>query len=108
MSVKVLYSKQSIRDLERVWEEVYSASQSPEVTEQYVNALLDKIEAKAGYPASGSPLYYEDLFTGYRFIVFKAYIAFYHYDEKNLYLDRILYRKSDYLQKLIPDTFTEE
>ena len=108
MSAKVLYSKQSLRDLDRIWEEVYSASQSPDLTERYLNDLLDKIEAKAEYPDSGSPLYYEDLFTGYRFIVFKSYIAFYHFDEENLYIDRVIYRKSDYLQKLIPGTFTEE
>ena len=81
MKTTVHYSKEAIRDLDRIRSEVMEASKSRDVTDQYLEGLLDKIEAKADYPESGAPLYYEDLFTGYYFIVYKAYIAFYRVDE---------------------------
>ncbi|MCR5329169.1 MAG: type II toxin-antitoxin system RelE/ParE family toxin [Saccharofermentans sp.] len=61
---------------------------------------MDKIESKSEFPLSGSPLYYEELFTGYRFITFKAYLVFYHVEGKEILVDRILYGKSDYIRRL--------
>ena len=100
MKYRVEYSKAAIRDLDRVWAEVFEASQSKEVTREYLDELLDKIEAKADFPASGSPLYYENSFTGYYFIVFKAYLIFYRIKDNIISVDRILYGKSDYLRHL--------
>jgi len=96
----VKYSKIAIRDLDRVWTEVYDASRNFEVTQQYMEDILDKIEEKAEYAESGAPLYYEDSFTGYYFIVFKAYIAFYRIEDKNMIVDRVLLGKSDYMRHL--------
>ena len=76
MKYTIKYSKLAIKDLDKVWEEVFQASKDIDITEKYINGLLDKIEEKKEYPESGSRLYYEDRFTGYYFIVFKAYLAF--------------------------------
>ncbi|MBQ7184875.1 MAG: type II toxin-antitoxin system RelE/ParE family toxin [Clostridia bacterium] len=100
MRYHVRYSKAAVRDLDRVWAEVFEASKDYETTEKYINDLLDKVEAKADNPASGSPLYYEDGFTGYRFVVFKAYMAFYRIDKDTLMVDRILFGRSDYMRSL--------
>ena len=55
------------------------------------------------YPGSGSPLYYEDVFTGYYFVPVKAYIVFYRPDDDVvvMFVDRVFYGKSDYLRKLV-------
>ncbi|MCM1244991.1 MAG: type II toxin-antitoxin system RelE/ParE family toxin [Roseburia sp.] len=100
MKFEVKYSKNAIRDLDRVWSEVYEVSKSHDITIKYMDELMDKVEAKANYPKSGSPLYYEDSFTGYYFIVFKAYMAFYHLEDNKMLVDRILYGKSDYMRCL--------
>ena len=100
MNYEVKYSKAAIRDLDRVWSEVYKASQNHEITIQYNDDLMDKVGAKADCPKSGSPLYYEDTFTGYYFIVFKAYMAFYRLENNTMLIDRILYGKSDYMRIL--------
>ena len=97
MRYRVEYSKVAVRDLDRVWAE---ASKSKEITGKYLDELLDKIEAKADFPASGSPLYYENSFTGYYFIVFKAYLVFYRIKDNSILVDRILYGKSDYMYHL--------
>ena len=100
MRYRVEYSKVAVRDLDRVWAEVFEASKSKEITGKYLDELLDKIEAKADFPASGSPLYYENSFTGYYFIVFKVYLVFYRIKDNSILVDRILYGKSDYMYHL--------
>ena len=100
MKYKVRYSRQAIRDLDRVWAEVYEASKSAETAEQYVTDLLDRVEDKADFPKSGSPLYYQDSFTGYYFVVFKAYLAFYRLENDVLLIDRVLFDRSDYMRCL--------
>ena len=100
MSYQVEYSKAAIRDLDRVWAEVFEASKDIEITERYIEELLDKVEKKSDYPKSGAPLYYENTFTGYYFIVFKAYLAFYRLEKETMLVDRVLFGKSDYMRIL--------
>lgn len=100
MKCRVKYSKIAIQDLDRVWTEVFEASKDYDTTEKYINGLMDKVETKASYPESGSPLYYEDSFTGYYFVVFKAYIAFYRIKKDVMLVDRILFGRSDYMSCL--------
>ena len=100
MSYQVEYSKAAIRDLDRVWAEVFEVSKDIEITERYIEDLLDKVEKKSAYPKSGSPLYYENSFTGYYFVVFKAYLAFYRLEKETMLVDRVLFGKSDYMRIL--------
>ena len=67
---------------------------------KYLDDLMNKIEAKADYPKSGSPLYYENGFTGYYYVVFKAYLAFYRIENNSMLVDRVLLGKSDYMRIL--------
>ena len=98
--MKIHYSKTAIRDLDRIWNDVFEVSKSYDVTEKYIDELLDKIEVKSEHLQSGSPLYYQNSFTGYYFVVYKAYLAFYRIDSNRLLVDRVLLSKSDYIQKL--------
>lgn len=100
MKYQVKYSKQAIRDLDRVWGEVYEASKDLDTTNQYINDLMDKIEAKDNHPKGGIPLYYEDSFTGYYYVVFKAYLVFYRLENEKILVDRVLYGASDYMRQL--------
>ena len=100
MKYKIEYSKMAIRDLDRVWTEVFEASKSYDITEKYMDDLIDKVETKAGHPESGSPLYYENSFTGYYYVIFKAYLAFYRIEKDKMLVDRVLFGKSDYIRIL--------
>ncbi len=97
MKYDVKYSRLAIRDIDRIWSEVFEASKSYDITIKYIDDLVNKVNDKADYPKSGSPLYYENSFTGYYFIVFKAYMIFYRLEKNVLLVDRVLYGKSDYL-----------
>ena len=100
MKYKVKYSKSAIRDLDRVWSEIFEASKNQNITIKYIDDLMNKIEEKADYPKSGSPLYYENGFTGYYYVVFKAYLAFYRTENNSILVDRVLSGKSDYMRIL--------
>ena len=100
MKRRIKYSKAAIRDLDRVWAEVFEASKNYDITERYIDDLIDKVEAKADYPESGTPLYYENIFTGYYYIIFKAYMAFYRTEKGVMLVDRILFGRSDYMRLL--------
>ena len=63
MKYVVEYSVAAIRDLDRVWEEVFGVSKSYDITSKYIDDLMDKVEERADFPKSGSPLYYENKFT---------------------------------------------
>lgn len=100
MTYTVKYSRAAIRDLDRVRAEVFEASKDYETTEKHIDDLMDTVEAKVSFPKSGSPLCYQDSFTGYYFVVFKAYLAFYRLEDNVMLVDRVLFGKSDYMRQL--------
>jgi len=100
MKHAIVYARDAVRDLDRIWEEVFSSSQDYDTTALYLEELQDKIEAKRDYPQSGIPLYYRENFTGYYFVRHKAYLAFYRWNDTVMFVDRILYGKSDYMSIL--------
>ena len=79
----ISYSPEAIRDMDGIFEN-----------------LQDKIEEMVGHPKTGTPLYYEELFTGYYSVRFKEYLAFYRLEGTVMYVDRVLQRKRDYLSLL--------
>ena len=100
MKYPIMYSPAVVRDLDRTWSEVFDASKSVDTADRYVEELMEAVKKKEEFPSSDSPLYYDDLFTGYYFVVFKAYIAFYRIDGGRVLVDRVLYGKNEYLRKL--------
>ena len=100
MVYSVKYSRKAVEDLTRIKEEVFQACQDEDTTKKYLKELVTKINEKEAFPESGSPLIFLGLFTGYRFVVYKAYIAFYTVENDMVLVDRILLGKSDYLSIL--------
>lgn len=97
------YTPQALKDLDLVWDEVYKASKSFDITDKYINDLVHAISNKKQFPKSGTPLQYNGLFTGFYFITFKKYMAFYRIKDNYIEVIRVLYGKRDYLQILFPD-----
>ena len=58
---EVVYSRESIRDLDDVWEQVAIASKDRDITEKYLDDLLDAIEAMATHPKTGIPVSYGEI-----------------------------------------------
>ena len=100
MTYSVKYSRKAIADLERIKNEVFQACQDANTTTRYLEELVSKINEKETFPESGTPLILLGLFTGYRFVIYKAYIAFYTIENTMVLVDRILSGKSDYMNIL--------
>ena len=88
-------------DLLRLWDEVFEASADPETADAYVDGLRAEIRKKTSYPRSGHSLEYNGLFTGFYWVRYKRYLAFYRVHENRMEVARVLFERQDYLTILI-------
>ena len=100
MSYVIRYSPSARKDIDKVWDDVFSASVSLEVTERYITVFLDVIAQKKEFSESGIPLYYRGLFTGFYSVNFKAYKAFYRVRGNYVEVVRVLLQKQEYMTVL--------
>lgn len=50
MSFEIVYSPAAVSDLDRVWDEVYEASQSFDIADRYITDLRAAVSKKKNYP----------------------------------------------------------
>lgn len=100
MKYNVKYTDDALIDIERVYDEVFTACLDKATTKDYLNGLLEKIKSVFDFPESGAPLCFGKRQTEYRYVIFKSYIAFYHLYNGTIFIDRVLYAKSDYIKTL--------
>lgn len=107
MIYKVTYSEEALDDFRRIGAAVFEASKSREITLKYQKDLFEAIEKKQLFPLSGTPLFFDDFFTGFYFVHFKAYNAFYTVVEDVVEVVRILPSKSDYMKVLFGENYEQ-
>lgn len=100
MKCSVLYSKRAVDDLKTISKDVFNSCLDKNITSKYKRDLKNKIKRKALFPNSGTPLYFMGLFTGFRYTIYKSYIAFYKVAGNKIIVERILSAKSDYCSVL--------
>ena len=105
MPGKVEYSPRAIRDLDEIWDYIDKNLGNTDAAQRIVSGIMDSIDSIATFPKSGPKLIFEDVpESGYRFVVYKRYMAFYHLKpDDTLYVDRVLYGRRDYMSLLFPD-----
>ena len=101
---KIVYSPKAQNDLDEIWAYISEKLLNPSAAEATVNGILDTIDMLQAQAEIGKPLYFSsDLFSGYRFLVYKNYLAFYRTSAEAIYIDRIIYGKRDYMRLLFRD-----
>ena len=101
MEYKTVYSKLAIRDLKRIEADVFQACQDDKTTKAYLEGLVLKIHEIKTFPESFTPLLINNtIITGFRFVIYKSYIAFFAIEGDKLLVDRILFSRSDYMSQL--------
>ena len=100
MAYKLVYSPESLKDLDRVWTEVWTASVDFDIADKYIADIKSKVRSKCKYPKSGTPLIYMGEFVGIYYVKFKEYMAFYRIHDDNIEVGRVLYARSDYMKTL--------
>lgn len=109
MKNKLHYSPESLRDLDEIWDAIAEERQNPSAAERVIRRLLDAAERLESFSGMGTPLSsVTGMESDVRFLVSGSYLVFYHAAENDVYIDRILYGRRDYLHLLFKDQMHEK
>ncbi len=109
MKSKIHYSPESRRDLDDIWDYIVSELQNRSAAERVIDRIMDAVDPLKNFAEMGTPLSsIADIGTDYRFLVSGNYMVFYRVQDSNVYIDRILYGRSDYMSTLFKDLLYEE
>ncbi len=108
MKNNIRYSAESRRDLDDVWDYIVSERQNRMAAERVVNRILDAVDRLEDFAEMGAPLSsVADVSGDYRFLVSGNYMVFYRVNGRDVYIDRILYGRRDFLRVLFRETGTD-
>ena len=109
MKNKIHYSPESRRDLDDIWDYIVSELQNRSAAERMINRIIDAVDPLKNFAEMGTPLSsIADMGTDYRFLVSGNYMVFYRVQGNDVYIDRVLYGRSDYMSVLFKDLLREE
>jgi len=98
------YSPQALNDLDEIWTYISQNLCNPIAAQNTVNGIMDSVDMLSDQPEMGTPLYFlSGLNSGYRYVIHGNYMAFYRTNRTDVYIDRVLYGKSDYMRVLFKD-----
>lgn len=104
MQSKINYSPMALKDLDEIWEYIAEELMNPSAAESTVNGIMDAVEGLAEFPEAGARLLFDGtLDSGYRFVIYKDHMAFYHTQNHLIYVDRVLYGKKGYMKVLFSE-----
>lgn len=99
--MSIHYSKKALSDLDEIKDYISTVLANPIAADSVINGILETIDLLEEQPLLGKPLYFDnDLFSGFRYLIYHNYLAFYHTESDDTFIDRVLYGKSDYLRIL--------
>ena len=109
MKNKIHYSPESRRDLDDMWDYIVSELQNRSAAERVIDRIMDAVDPLKNFAEMGTLLSsIADVGTDYRFLVSGNYMVFYHVQGSDVYIDRVLYGRSDYMSVLFKDLLREE
>ena len=109
MKNKIHYSPESRRDLDDIWDYIVSELQNRSAAERVINRIIDAVDPLKNFAEMGTPLSsIAEIGTDYRFLVSGNYMVFYRVQGNDVYIDRVLYGRSDYMSVLFKDLLREE
>ena len=109
MKNKIHYSPESRRDLDDIWDYIVPELQNRSAAERVIDRIIDAVDPLKNFAEMGTPLSsIADIGTDYRFLVSGNYMVFYRVQGNDVYIDRVLYGRSDYMSVLFKDLLREE
>ena len=102
---RIEYSPRALKDLDSIWDYIEKELCNPSAAQNTVEGIMDKIDILMSFPEAGAKLEFENgLNSGYRYVSFKNYIAFYRLGSDDIvYIDRVVYSGRDYMRILFPN-----
>ena len=104
MKNNIHYSAESRHDLDDIWDYIVSELQNRVAAERVVDRILDAVERLKDFAEMGALLSsVADVGGDYRFLVSGNYMFFYRVNGRDVFIDRVLYGRRDYLRVLFRD-----
>ncbi len=104
MKNNIHYSLEAQSDLDEIWEYISFELCNPQAAENTVNKIMDTVDELETFSEIGTALSsVTDMESDYRFLVSGNYIVFYRVAGQDIYIDRVLYGRRDYLRILFSD-----
>ncbi len=98
---KMYYSPEALNDLDEIWKYIFEDLQNPTAAQNTVNGILDSIKKLRDFSEIGPPLSsVTEVESDYRFLACGNYLTFYRVKGEEVYIDRVLYGRRDYLRIL--------
>ncbi|WP_407426121.1 type II toxin-antitoxin system RelE/ParE family toxin [Treponema sp.] len=95
------YSELAKQDLDEIYEYILLELQNPTAAQNTITGILSEISSLKLHPKTGKLVSLPNgLESEYRFVMYKNYLAFYRHEDNDIYIDRVLYGKRDYLRIL--------
>ena len=108
MKNKIHYAVEARRDLDDIWDYIVTDLCNASAAERVVNDILDVVEQLENFSEMGALLAsIANVDSDYRYLISGNYLIFYRVYGMDVYVDRILYGRRDYLRILFGDTQTE-
>ena len=99
------YTPESRRDLDDIWNYITLELQNRFAAANVVDRIMDTVDQLKYHALIGTPLSsIADVDGDYRFLVSGNYMVFYRASGNDIYIDRVLYGRRDYLRILFADT----
>lgn len=101
MKHRIVYSPESRRDLDEIWDYIKYSLQNPSAAVHIVDRIMDEIDQLEILPDIGAPLSsIAEVESDARFLVTGNYLTFYRVRGDTVFIDRILNGRCDYLRIL--------
>ena len=95
--------------MDDIWDYIVLELQNRSAAERVIDRIMDVVDPLKKFAEMGTPLSsIADVGTDYRFLVSGNYMVFYHVQGSDVYIDRVLYGRSDYMSVLFKDLLREE
>ena len=101
MDNHIHYTPQAMDDLEEIWTYISDELSNPSAARNTIDGILKAVERLKVFSGAGAVLTFSDgINSGYRFVKYGNYLAFYRVIESDVFVDRIIYGKRDYMSVL--------
>ena len=106
---KLIISPLARADMREIGDYISQDLRNPEAALRMIRRFQDAMTPLREFPEMGSPLLIAGkLSVPYRTLVCGSHLFFYHIGGEAVYVDRVLYRRRDYLALLFGDKLEEE
>jgi plasmid stabilization system protein ParE len=107
--LKPVLSAEARRDLKSIQDYIADEQERPQTALKVIEQILDRIENLLSFPDSGTLLSPQVSFpTNYRYARAAGYLIFYRHENNQIFVDRIIHRKRNYITVLFPVNENED